>query len=130
MWYISIVIINKTKINMNKLETLKCIEVTSQRQADNGTVCYHDPITNCDYLSYETGYIRRSYKTKSWRTGKVLETIYQLNPKSKGYYTSPYNGNIYETTARVMIHNPEKRMELLARAVANYRNTVKSYKNN
>ena len=115
---------------MNKLETLKCIEVTSQRQADNGTVCYHDQITNCDYLSYETGYIRRSYKTKSWRTGKVLETIYQLNPKSKGYYTSPYNGNIYETIARVMIHDPQERLDRLVRAVVNYRNTVKSYKNN
>jgi hypothetical protein len=27
-----------------------------------------------------------------------------------------------------MIHNPEKRMELLARAVANYRKTVAKYK--
>ena len=113
---------------MNKLEALKCVEVTSQRQADNGTVCYHDPITKCDYLSYESGYIRRSYKTRSYWTGKMFETIYQLNPKSKGYYTSPYNGNIYETTARVMIHNPEKRMELLARAVANYRQTLAKYK--
>jgi hypothetical protein len=112
---------------MNKLEALKCIELTSQRQADNGTICYHDPITNCDYLSYESGYIRRSYKTRSYWTGKMFETIYQLNPKSKGYYASPYNGNIYETTARVMIHNPEKRMELLARAVGNYRQTVKKY---
>ena len=50
---------------MNKLETLKCIELTSQRQADNGTICYHDPVTGCDYLSYESGYIRRSYKTRS-----------------------------------------------------------------
>jgi hypothetical protein len=114
---------------MNKLEILKCIEVTSQRQADNGTICYHDPITNCDYLSYESGYIRRSYKTRSYWSGKIQETIYQLNPQSKGYYVSEYNGNIYETTARVMIHNPQERLDRLARAVANYRKTVKSYQN-
>jgi hypothetical protein len=113
---------------MNKLEALRCIEVTSQRQADNGTVCYHDPITKCDYLSYESGYIRRSYKTRSYWSGKIFETIYQLNPQAKGYHISQYSGNIIETTARVMIHNPEKRMELLARAVANYRKTVAKYK--
>jgi len=113
---------------MNKLEALRCIEVTSQRQADNGTVCYHDPITNCDYLSYESGYIRRSYKTRSYWTGKMFETIYQLNPQRKGYYKSEYSDRIYEGTIRQMIHDPEQRMELLARAVANYRKTVAKYK--
>ena len=111
---------------MNKLETLKCIELTSQRQADNGTICYHDPETGCDYLSYESGYIRRSYKTRSWRSGKMTEIIYQLNPQSKGYYVSKYNGNIYETTARVMVHNPQERLDRLARAVVNYRKTKQS----
>jgi len=113
---------------MNKLEALRCIEVTSQRQADNGTICYHDPITNCDYLSYESGYIRRSYKTRSYWTGKMFETIYQLNPQRKGYYKSEYSDRIYEGTIRQMIHDPEQRMELLARAVANYRRTLAKYK--
>lgn len=112
---------------MNKLQALKCIEVTSQRQADNGTVCYHDPITNCDYLSYESGYIRRSYKTRSYWSGKIFETIYQLNPQRKGEWISPYNGQSYDTTERVMIDNPEQRMERLAKAVVNYRNTTKKY---
>ncbi len=118
---------------MNKLQSLKCVEVTSQRQADNGTICYHDPITNCDYLSYESGYIRRSYKTKllssaarSYYGGKFHETIYQLNPQRKGYYKSSYNGKIYETTARVMIQDPKERMDRLAKAVVNYRNTKKN----
>ena len=68
---------------MNKLQTLKCIEVTSQAQADNGTLCYHDPIANCDYLSYENGYVRRAY-TRSYVTPKGYKyknrSIYQLNP--------------------------------------------------
>lgn len=113
----------------NKLNALRCVEVTSQTQADNGTICYHDPITNCDYLSYESGYVRRSYKTRSWRTGQVIETIYQLNPQKKVKETSNYNGNpyTYTVTKRVKIHNAEERMDLLARAVINYRKTVKSY---
>jgi|SaaInlV_125m_DNA_1040241.scaffolds.fasta_scaffold43988_4 hypothetical protein len=122
---------------MNKLQSLKCVEVTSQRQADNGTICYHDPITNCDYLSYESGYIRRSYKTKllsstarSYYGGKFHETIYQLNPKRKGYYKSEYTGKIYETTARVMIQDPKERMDRLASAVVNYRNTKKNNQSN
>ena len=112
---------------MNKLEALRCIEVTSQRQADNGTICYHDPVTGADYLSYESGYIRRSYKTKSWRTGKDLTTIYQLNPQRKGEWISPYTGETFDTVERVMVDNPEERLERLARAVANYRITVKGY---
>jgi len=115
---------------MNKLQSLKCVEVTSQRQADNGTLCYHDPITNCDYLSYESGYIRRSYKSKSYYSNKMFETIYQLNPKSKGYYKSEYTGKIYETTARVMIQDPKERMDRLAKAVVNYRNTKKNNQSN
>lgn len=112
---------------MNKLQALKCVEVTSQRQADNGTVCYHDPITNCDYLSYETGYIRRSYKTRSYYSGKMFETIYQLNPQRKGTWVSPYNGQDYDITERVMIDSPEERMDRLARAVVNYRKYKKEH---
>lgn len=115
---------------MNKLETLKCIELTSQRQADNGTVCYHDPVTKCDYLSYESGYIRRSYKTRSWRTGKIIETIYQLNPTRRVEHASQYSAHPYEVTERLMINDPQERLNLLAKSVANYRNTIKSYKNN
>jgi len=76
-------------------------------------------------LSYESGYIRRSYKSKSYYSNKIFETIYQLNPKRKGYYKSEYSGKIYETTARVMIQDPKERMERLAKSVLNYR----TYKN-
>ena len=43
---------------MIKLQTLQCVEVTSQAQANNGTQCFHDPITNSDYLSYENQLVR------------------------------------------------------------------------
>ena len=106
---------------MNKLATLKVIEVTSQRQADNGTQCFHDPITNCDYLSYETGYIRRAYTRKSYY-GNMHRTIYQLNPQRKGTYVSEYNGKEYDCTVRVMVESSEERLDRLAKAVVNYRN--------
>lgn len=108
---------------MNKLESLRCIETTSQRQADNGTICYHDPITGADYLSYESGYIRRAYVTKSWRTGKDFRTIYQLNPTRKGVAT--WHDRTYEVVERVMIQDPHERLDRLAKAVSNYRISVR-----
>jgi len=113
---------------MNKLEALRCVEVTSQQQADNGTVCYYDPVTKVNYMSYESGYIRRSYKTKSWRSNKDIETIYQLNPKRRTKRFSAYIGTTFEYTERIMITDPEERMDRLANAVINYRNTLKNRK--
>lgn len=108
---------------MNKLSTLKCFEVTSQTQANNGTICYHDPITNADYLSYENGYIRRAYTKKSYY-GHMQRSIYQLNPQRKAY------GEHYDSIERIMVPDPQERFDLLAKAVVNYRKTVKSYKKN
>ena len=110
---------------MNKLESLRCIETTSQRQADNGTICYHDPLTGVDYLSYDNGYIRRAYTTKSWRTGKNLRTIYQLNSKRKGKWVDSWSGKSYDVIERVMIKDPYERLDRLAKAVSNYRATLK-----
>ena len=116
---------------MNKLQTLKCIEVTSQAQADNGTLCYHDPIANCDYLSYENGYIRRAYtKTHKTSYGMVYKnrSIYQLNPTKLTPWTSSFDGKTYYTKERLMVMDPEQRMEHITRAVVNYRQTLKKQK--
>ena len=116
---------------MNKLQTLKCIEVTSQAQADNGTICYHDPIANCDYLSYENGYIRRAYtKTHKTSYGMIYKnrSIYQLNPTKLTPWTSSFDGKTYYTKERLMVMDPEQRMEHITRAVVNYRQTLKKQK--
>ena len=116
---------------MTKLQVLKCIEVTSQTQADNGTICYHDPITNCDYLSYENGYVRRAYtKTHKTSYGMVYKnrSIYQLNPTKLTPFTSSFDGKTYYTKERLMVMDPEQRMEILTRAVVNYRQTLKKQK--
>ncbi len=103
---------------MNKLETLQCVDMTSKCQANNGTVRYYDPVTNCDYLSYESGYIRRKYSKLNWRGNKV-NTIYQLNPVKKVQLEGQWGD--YSVTERILIHNPKYRLELLSRAVTNYR---------
>lgn len=104
-----------------KLQTLQVIELTTQRQANNGTVCFHDPITNCDYLSYASGYIRRKYSTLNWRGDKIT-TIYQLNPTRKVKVYTEWASRDIEVTERILIHNPKYRLELLSRAIVNYRN--------
>jgi len=111
---------------MNKLEALGCIEMTSQRQADNGTIRYFDPLTKAYYMLYENGYVRRSFGRYKMANGRWSdETIYQLNPKGKGTYTSPHSGITFPTTVRIMIETHDARMDCAARAVVNYRNTVK-----
>jgi hypothetical protein len=107
-----------------KLETLGLVEVTSQRQASNGTVCYHDPVTGCDYMSYESGYVRRSYKTTSWWSGKTIQTIYQLNKTRKVKQTLELNGQLIECTERILEPNPDVRFDMIAKAAVNYRKTL------
>jgi len=108
-----------------KLETLGLVEVTSQRQADNGTICFHDPVTGCDYMSYESGYVRRAYKTTSY-IGRGYQAIYQLNKTRKVTQVSEWSGREYECVERILEPNPDARIDMIARGVINYRkNQVK-----
>jgi hypothetical protein len=109
---------------MNKAQSLRLIEVTSQRQADNGTVCFHDPITNCDYMSYESGYVRRKYSGRNWR-GNVVNTVYQLNKKRLVKRELDwFPGKFVECTERVLVPTHEDRLEIIYRATVNYRRTL------
>jgi len=105
---------------MNKLESLGLTETTSRTQNKNGTRCFHDPITDCDYLSYQSGYVRRAYSAKSYY-GNTARVIYQLNPQKKGRRF--YKDVEYMVTERILIQNPGYRLHLLSKAVVNYRNT-------
>lgn len=110
---------------MNKLEALGCVEVTSQIQAKNGTTCYYDPITGCKYLSYKSGYIRRHYKAVAWY-GHVVDNMYQLNPTKMVPYVS--FGETRHSKIRIKVYDAEDQMDLLARAVANFRKNSKNRK--
>ena len=107
---------------MNKLETLGLVNTTSAIQKKNGTVCYYDPITDCDYLSYESGYVRRAYTRPTYYSPRV---IYQLNLTRKGYIKSSFSDAIYETTVRMPIMEADKRIDRLAHCVITYRNNKK-----
>lgn len=107
---------------MNKLEALGLVETTSKTQKKNGTRCWYDPIADCDYLSYSTGYVRRAYTYCSYRSGKLDRTIYQLNKTRKWVWISERTGKVYPTTERIMIPNSVDRLERLSHCVAVYRN--------
>ena len=110
-----------------KTSTIGLIEVTSQRQANNGTQCFHDPIAKCDYISYESGYVRRKYSSRNYR-GYVQNTIYQLNKKQivPITYTS-YTGETRnsECIQRILEMDPDKRIDMVVRATTNYRKYLK-----
>ena len=117
---------------MNKLDTLKCIEVTSQRQADNGTISYYDPQARVYYNLYENGYVRRSFGRVKMSNGRWSdERIYQLNPTKMVQHTfNRHDGHPYTVSSksRIKLESHEERMECAARGVINYRNTRKKYK--
>ena len=108
---------------MNKLKALRLIEVTSQRQADNGTQMYFDPVTNHFYGSYESGYVRRIPNIDGFPS----------HIKYKAFFTSakyPVNRRCMSNPENtyVKLYNASDREDLLARAVANYRVTLKNRK--
>lgn len=104
-----------------KTSTIGLIEVTSQTQANNGTQCFHDPIAKCDYLSYESGYVRRRETT-----GSRYIRIYQLNKTIVSKKESSWRkGSYFESVERIMEMNPESRLEIIAKRTISYRNYLK-----
>jgi len=113
---------------MTRTRTLQLIEVTSETQANNGTQCFHDPIAKCDYLSYESGYVRRQY-TYMDRRGNIKNTAYQLN-KTKvsrvGFESIYSSASAYKRKERILEMDPEVRIDIIIKATVNYRNYLKN----
>jgi|TARA_B110000495_G_C23019361_1_gene604427 hypothetical protein len=101
-----------------KLNTLGLMEQTSTTQANNGTRCFYDPVADCDYLSYASGYVRRAYTRSSYWTSRLVRSIYQINKTRK------VMGKHYESTARIMIPYPSARLERIAHCAVVYRNNL------
>jgi hypothetical protein len=104
-------------IKMTKLQTLGLVEVTTQRQADRGTQAFHDPQTGCDYISYESGYVRRILPHSTHNSSRA---IYQLNrtirvPSTWGLLTR-----------RILELSADTRLDIIARSTINYRNKKRS----
>ena len=110
---------NKSEI-LNTMKLLGIKEVTSNRQALNGTREFELPIkypwgTNIRVASFKTGYVRNQNGARS---------NYQLNKCKMGkrYYKYP-NGKVYEfdTKERILIPNEQDRLEyLLHYCIKNY----------
>jgi hypothetical protein len=106
---------------MTKTSAIGLIEVTSQRQANNGTQCFHDPITSCDYISYESGYVRRKFTSRYF-------SMYQLNRTRiiPITWTRRDGTTCYSTKVeRILEMDPDKRIDILVRATTNYRKYLK-----
>ena len=88
-------------------------DVTTARQEKNGTIALKDDKTNCNYLFYRSGYVRREYPG-------MYAKIYQLNPVKKQVKRSTYG--FYESTERVLFpKNYEKLMMLAVNPIHTYR---------
>jgi len=115
---------------MTKTQTIGLIELTTQRQANNGTQCFHDPMTGCDYLTYESGYVRRKYSGLSYR-GYVQTSIYQLNKTKRVLRESTYTpGRFYDCVERIMEMNLENRIDIIVRATTNFRKYLRKFTKN
>lgn len=110
-----------------KTQTIGLIELTTQRQANNGTQCFHDPIAGCDYLSYESGYVRRRIPVQyARRTTSGDFASYQLNRTRKVLVESTYTpGRFYNRTERILEMSLESRIDIIVRATTNYRKFLK-----
>jgi hypothetical protein len=111
-------------MNSQKLKSLGLIEQTSKTQEKNGTRSFYDPVADCDYLSYESGYVRRAYKRSCYWTSRLVRSIYQLNKTKQSQHTNEYTGNSYECTERIMIPYPSARLERIAHCTVVYRNNL------
>ena len=95
-------------------------EITTPRQAKNGTRAFLCNRTGSTYLSYSSGYVRRlRANTECTRVG-----IYQLNKQSITVLEqTTFNGRTFKTcqTKRIMIPNESDRLALIERRAASYR---------
>jgi hypothetical protein len=72
---------------LNTAKHLGLTNVTSPIQERRNTIALLDPIAECTYLLYESGYIRRQYlSTGIFSRGRKLQ--YQLNRKNRVITTS------------------------------------------
>jgi hypothetical protein len=77
--------------------------ISSNRQIQNGTLKFYDPIKNCAYALYESGYVRRENGY-----------IYQLN-QVKSHKTS------YGWRPERVLASPFEQLGILAKSVLLYR---------
>ena len=97
-------------------------EITTPRQARNGTRAFLCERTGATYLSYASGYVCRQKKSYS---GRIVH--YQLNPRNetKKKFTTALNITItYTTHKRIMIPEEVDRLALIEKRAKSYKPQV------
>ena len=96
------------------------VEITTKKQANNGTRQFFDKHHKVSYISYATGYIRREVKaiyTSSWNGSKSkVQDQSVLNPR-KGIQTKWG----YTSYSPIKVFCPQKRLDIIDRISANYK---------
>lgn len=101
------------------MRTLGLLHAGSNRQVEKGTLIYYDPIEDCYYGFYESGYCRRLVPTKS-RLGSTLVingtpvSSYQLNKTIKTRWNKM-------RTKRILA-GPDEQLGRVIRGIISYRN--------
>lgn len=93
------------------------VEITTPRQANNGTRMFYDSKSGCRYGSYASGYVRRIYIVR-FNPVFVLGPAH-LNNKQQMYPLNPRasigNGS-YRSTICIMIKNEADRIAMINEA--------------
>ena len=96
------------------------VEITTKKQAKNGTRQFWDKKNKVSYISYTTGYVRREVKaiyTCPYSYGKSKhQDQFVLNPR-KG---TPTKWG-YTSYSPIKVFCPQKRLDIIDRISANYK---------
>lgn len=95
---------------MQKLTEIGLVEITSDRQAKNGTRIYRDPLAKCSYALHASGYVRRISGSDR----------YQLNPTRKIERPTLW-GVTVPGVERVMVPELSEQVELVRARALSYR---------
>ena len=88
-----------------------------------GARAFLDPKTGARYVSHANGYVRRYVPTTAWNTLSITSS-YCLN-RRKEREEKIIDGRKYTSGVFVLIPDEEERLRLIARAIRNYRKTMK-----
>lgn len=92
------------------------VEITTPRQAKNGTRMFYDTASKCCYGSYASGYVRRSFLVRFSNTigpARLNSTwcMYPMNPRA-----TISSDSLYKSTTCLMISDESDRIALINKA--------------
>jgi hypothetical protein len=90
-----------------------------------GARAFLDPVTGARYVSHANGYVRRYMEVKNfWRTGEGLTSRYCLNRRQEKEQIIQGDKK-WTSGVFILLLDEEERLKLIARAIRNYRKTLK-----